>query len=187
MLLAVERANGGELAGLEQVLVAFESLFDRQMDADGYAESCALLCEAGLVEYTDECLGLTPVGRKLLRRTGVPGSSVRPRNVTAELELLEECDLAAAGSVSSPSEEAFEMAGADLSADEETGAEPVLGAALAPKPLGNLFPYGMGPAAQAGQAGSGPRVASRFFGRRTATPEGPMVQPIEEEEPAGGD
>lgn len=138
MLLAVERANGGELAGLEQVLVAFETLFDRQMEADAYADACALLCDAGLVEYSDESLGLTAGGRKLLRRTGVPGSPGRPLQVTEQLAALEEIDLAEAGSVASPDAKAFEQAAAALNEDAGAGDEPVPGDELAPVPPDNL-------------------------------------------------
>jgi len=138
MLLAVERANGGELAGLEQVLVAFETLFHRRMEPEAYADACALLCEAGLVEYTDESLGLTPGGRKLLRRTGVPGSPGRPLQVTEQLAGLEEVDLAEAGSVASPDAKAFERATVSLDEDADVGDEPVPGGELAPEPPDNL-------------------------------------------------
>jgi len=177
MLLAVERANGGELSGLEQVLVAFQTLFDRQMEPEGYARSCALLCRAGLVEFLDECVGLTPAGRKMLRRTGVPGKAERPHNVAEQLALLEELDLAAEGSVPSPTVAAFAAADAALSSDGETGDEPVLGSELAQQPPGSLFPYGW-----VGQVPA-PPVRSRLGHRVVPLPEVPLVRPHEADPP----
>lgn len=177
MLLAVERANGGELSGLEQVLVAFQTLFDRQMEPEGYARSCALLCEAGLVESAGEYVGLSPAGRKLLRRTGVPGSPERPHKVADQLGLLENLDLAPEGSVPCPSVAAFEAASASLGPDGEAGGEPMLGSELAPRPLGNLFPPGW--------VGPSPSPATRWrpLQRHAPVPNVPMVQPADPVQP----
>jgi len=183
MLLAVEQANGGELSGLEQVLVAFEFLFERRMRPEAYAESCALLCEAELVEYRDDSLGLTPAGRKLLRRTGVPGNPERPHKVAEQLALLEALDLAVPGSVAAPPLAAFEAASATLSSDGEAGEEPVLGSELAPPPLGNLSPYGWM------DRPPPPSARSHLFHRHEPLPDVPLVRPheaAEEEGPEAG-
>lgn len=185
MLLAVESANGGELAGLEQILVAFEQLFQHRMQPEAYAASCALLCEAGLVEGNDESLGLTPEGRKLLRRTGVPGAPERPHRVAEQLALFEEPDLADAGSMATPDVAAFAAAASSLEEDGQTGDEPVLGAQLAPRPLGNLG-WGLH------TAPAGRRLMFPLHHRGAALPDVPLVAPygeesadLSEDEPAG--
>jgi hypothetical protein len=101
-LLAVEGANGGEWAGLGQVIVTFNVVFGQSPDVDQFTESCRLLCEAGLIEYVDEGLTLAPAGRKLLRRAGSRRGAGRPQNVTELLEVFDELDLAAEGSVPEP-------------------------------------------------------------------------------------
>ncbi|MGA2211099.1 MAG: hypothetical protein ABSH30_15860 [Acidimicrobiales bacterium] len=181
MLLAVERANGGELAGLEQVLAAFETLFDRQMEPDAYADASALLCEADLVEYTDESLGLTPSGRKLLRRTGVPGSPGRPLQVTEQLATLEPLDLAEAGSVASPDAKTLERAAAALNADADSGDEPVPGDDLAPVPPDNLSPWIAAPDFAQSRLVF-PKLLHHHHG--SPLPEVPLVQPEEADGPA---
>jgi len=179
MLLAVEGANGGELSGLEQVLVAFETLFDRQMEPEAYAQSCALLCEAGLVEFVEGCLGLTPAGRKLLRRTGVPGNPGRPHNVAEQLAPLEELDLAGEGSVPSPTVAAFEAAGAALKSDGAAGDAPLLGSELAPRPRGILSGYG-------GINQGSTRRSPLFHEHDAPVRDAPRVRPDDWDEPEPG-
>jgi len=90
-LVAVERANGGELAPLLQVLWTMQSFTPphlRPSPAE-FAASARLLIELGAVEYLDNQLGLTPEGRKLLRRSGMPND---PRHVALVTELLAEFD-----------------------------------------------------------------------------------------------
>ncbi len=89
-LLAVERANGGELASLEQVVSTFVALFDQPPHPEEFAGSAALLAEAGLVEYESEALGLTPAGRRLLRRAGASNASDRPERLLGLLGELDE-------------------------------------------------------------------------------------------------
>jgi hypothetical protein len=130
-LLAVDAANGGELAGIEQVFEAFEQLFQRRLTPSESADSLALLCEAGFVEYCEGELGLTPHGRKLLRRAGLPRSPDRARKVAELLGELEEADLASEGSVPAPSEEEITDALASLEADDSSDLAPQLGANIA--------------------------------------------------------
>jgi hypothetical protein len=90
-LVAVERANGGELAPLRQVLWTLHSFTPphlRPSPAE-FAASATLLIELGAVEYVENQLGLTPEGRKLLRRSGLPNN---PRHVALVTELLQEFD-----------------------------------------------------------------------------------------------
>lgn len=90
-LVAVERANGGELAPLRQVLWTLHSFTPphlRPSPAE-FAASATLLIELGAVEYVEDQLGLTPEGRKLLRRSGLPNN---PRHVALVTELLQEFD-----------------------------------------------------------------------------------------------
>jgi len=143
MLLAIDRANGGELAGLEQVLVAFEVLFHQPPTAPESADALALLCEAGFVEYLQEEIGLTPHGRKLLRRAGLPESPERPRKVTQLLGELEDMDLAPAGSVPAPTEADVGCALETLHGDQHEGVAPTLGADLVGPAIGaSLSRYG---------------------------------------------
>jgi hypothetical protein len=93
-LLAVEGANGGEWAGLGQVLATFNLLFREWPEPDDFAESCGLLCDAGLVEYENEGLALLAAGRKLLRRAGRHGSPDRPAKVAELLGAFDDGDLA---------------------------------------------------------------------------------------------
>jgi hypothetical protein len=104
-LLAIEAANGGEWASLGQVIVTFKTLFGELPDADGFAESCGLLCDAGLVEFTGEGLDLHPAGRKLLRRAGRHGNPARPAKVTELLLPFDEGDLGEEGAVATPTAE----------------------------------------------------------------------------------
>jgi hypothetical protein len=118
-LLAVEAANGGEWAGLAQVLVTFHLLFGEWPDVPGFTESCGLLCEAGLVEYAEGGLGLSIDGRKLLRRAGKQGAASRPERLTELLAAIDELDLAEEGTVDKPDEDVVASARDHLS-DEVT-------------------------------------------------------------------
>jgi hypothetical protein len=102
-LLSVEGANGGEWAGLAQVVVTFRVMFGRQPEAEEFAESCGLLCDARLIEYARDGLGLTAGARKLLRRAGTEGSEGRPTKVTDLLQEIDENHLADQGAVPEPS------------------------------------------------------------------------------------
>jgi len=133
-LLAVEAANGGELATLEQVVSTFLALFGESPAPARFAEACALLAEASLVEYQDEALGLTSGGRRLLRRAGTMKAAERPERLLSLLRQLDEGDLAPEGSVPAPTAEAVAAALADLDHDLESGNAPVRGDLLAPNP-----------------------------------------------------
>ena len=76
-MVAVERANGGELAPLLQVLWTLHSFTPpgSRPSPAAFAASTTLLVELGVVEYVDDQLGLTPEGRKLLRRSGMPNDA----------------------------------------------------------------------------------------------------------------
>ena len=89
VLVAVERANGGELAPLLQVLWTLHSFTPPRARPSpaAFAASTTVLIEIGVVEYVDGHLGLTPEGRKLLRRSGMPNDS---RHVALVTELLQE-------------------------------------------------------------------------------------------------
>jgi len=131
IFLAVDAANGGELAGIEQIFEVFEQLFRRRLTPSEFAGSLALLCEAGLVEYSESELGVTPRGRKLLRHAGLPGSPDRPKRVTDLLGALEEDDLAPEGSVPAPSEQDITDALANLEADDASGRALRMGSEIA--------------------------------------------------------
>lgn len=102
-LLAVEDANGGEWAELEQVIARFRVLFGQWPHADELSDAFGLLCEAGLVDYRDDGLELTSKGRKLLRHAGMPGNQQRPGKVTRLLGEIPDEQLAEEGSVPEPS------------------------------------------------------------------------------------
>jgi len=91
LLVAVERANGGELAPLEQVLWTLDSLTPpgTHPDPARFATSAKLLTRLGVVEYVEDQLGLTVHGRKLLRRSGLAND---PRHVAHVTELLQGFD-----------------------------------------------------------------------------------------------
>ncbi len=121
-LVAVERANGGELAPLQQVLWTLDGFTPpgSRPSPGGFADSASLLIRLGVVEYVDEQLGLTPEGRKLLRRSGMPND---PRHVAIVTELLQEfedADLEADGSEPSPTEAEVRAALGDAEQIEET-------------------------------------------------------------------
>jgi hypothetical protein len=116
-LVSVEGANGGEWAGLGQVIVTFQVMFGRRPGAEEFTESCGLLCEARLIEYGDGGLGLSAEGRKLLRRAGTEGSPGRPAKVTEMLQELDEDAMADQGSVPEPSVDEVAAALEDLTDD----------------------------------------------------------------------
>ena len=119
-LVAVERANGGELAPLPQVLWTLDSFTppSSRPSPAGFAASTALLVELGVVEYLDDQLGLTPEGRKLLRRSGMPNDARHVAIVTELLQEFDEDDLETDGSVIVPTEEDVHRA---LSEEDGTG------------------------------------------------------------------
>jgi hypothetical protein len=122
-LVAVERANGGELAPLEQVLwtlYGFTPPASRPSPA-GFAASVRHLLEVGLVEYVDSQLGLTPQGRKLLRRSGMPNSPRHVEQVTQLLQESEELDFEPDLTSAAPSEADVRQALSDGKQIEETG------------------------------------------------------------------
>lgn len=146
-LLAVERANGGELATLEQVVSTFLGLFGEPPDAERFSDSSGLLAEAGFVEYQAEELGLTPAGRRLLRHAGGHNSSGRPERLLGLLGELDEGDLAPEGSRPAPTTEAVSAALADLAHDLKSDSRPVQGDLIAPQAAsiwgyGGFGPYG---------------------------------------------
>ncbi|HEV8064832.1 MAG TPA: hypothetical protein VGP46_08380, partial [Acidimicrobiales bacterium] len=98
-LLAVEDANGGELAELYQVVASYHFMFGQWPETAEFTEACGLLCEAGLVEWQGGALGLTPKGRKFLRRAGRHGAAGRPKLVTDLLQGIDDKELADEGSV----------------------------------------------------------------------------------------
>lgn len=104
-LLAVERANGGELAPLEQVILAFEALFGSSVTAPTFAEAIGLLVDAGLVGWEEYGLELTLDGRRLLRRSGTHWDPALPDKVAARLAGIGEEDLAPEGELAAPSED----------------------------------------------------------------------------------
>jgi len=121
-LVAVERANGGELAPLPQVLWTMDGFTPpgSRPSPAGFAASATLLIRLGVVEYLDDQLGLTPEGRKLLRRSGMPND---PRHVAIVTELVQEfeaADLRPDGSVPAPTEADVHAALSDEKQIEET-------------------------------------------------------------------
>ena len=130
-LVAVERANGGELAPLLQVLwtlYGFTPPASRPTPG-GFAASARLLIEVGLVEYVDQQLGLTPHGRKLLRRSGMPNDPRHVTHVTDLLQEFDEIDVERDISVEAPSEADVRQALSDKDEIERTGGvgTPVIG------------------------------------------------------------
>jgi len=95
VLVAVERANGGELAPLSQVLWALDSFTPAasRPSAARFAASAQLLIELGVVEYVEYQLGLTVEGRKLLRRSGLMNDPRHVAHVTALLQEFDEVDV----------------------------------------------------------------------------------------------
>jgi len=131
-LVAVERANGGELAPLLQVLWTLHSFTPpgSRPSPAAFAASTTLLIELGVVEYVDDQLGLTPEGRKLLRRSGMPNDA---RHVALVTEVLQEAggeDFEPDRSPVAPTEEDFQQAIRDGDRIHETdggAGTPVIG------------------------------------------------------------
>lgn len=109
-LLAVDRANGGELAPLPQVLAAFEGLFGSITTAATFTESLSLLIDARLVEWHNPALGLTVEGRKAIRRSGTPWDAELASKLADRLARIGEEELAPEGELPAPSEEDLEEA-----------------------------------------------------------------------------
>lgn len=124
LLIAVERANGGELAPLAQVLWTRSSL-DRAAPPPGpeaLERSVGLLVDARLVEFIAGQLGLTPAGRKLLRRAGgMPNDPRHLERVAALLADIDDGQLSGAGEAPSPSAEQLRRAAGDEQEVEESG------------------------------------------------------------------
>jgi hypothetical protein len=131
-LLAVESANGGEWADLEQVASGYLQLFKRMPEVDDFSFACALLCEADLIAYAQGGLELTPKGRKLLRHSGMPSSPARPGKVTDLLNAIADADIADEGSVPEPTLDEISTAIGHLSHDFGAGDGPMMGADVAP-------------------------------------------------------
>jgi len=95
VLVAVERANGGELAPLEQVLWTLASLTPAGSHPDPvrFAASVQLLIRIGVVEYVEAQLGLSVEGRRLLRRSGLLNDPKHVAHVTHLLQEFDELDL----------------------------------------------------------------------------------------------
>lgn len=131
-LLAVERANGGELAPLEQVIVAFEQLFGTSVTASTFTESLSLLIDARLIDWSNGGLELSYEGRKTIRRSGMHSSPDFPDKVAEKLAELDEDDLAPEGELPAPTEHEVAEAMAALGRGQLTGDVPVPGLAIPP-------------------------------------------------------
>jgi hypothetical protein len=131
-LLAVERANGGELAPLEQVVVSFEGLFGSSVTAGTFAESLALLVDAGLIDWTNHALELTLDGRRTIRRSGSHWDTDFPDKVADRLSRIDEEDLSPEGELPSPSEHDILGALHSLGRGRLEGNAPVPGEVIAP-------------------------------------------------------
>jgi hypothetical protein len=121
-LVAVERANGGELAPLLQVLWTLHGFTppgSRPSPAE-FAASTTLLIELGVVEYLDYQLGLTPEGRKLLRRSGMPNDARHVAFVTEVLQEFGEDDFEPDESAATPTEEDVRQALSEGDGVQET-------------------------------------------------------------------
>jgi len=121
-LVAVERANGGELAPLPQVLRTLNSFTPSgsRPVAASFANSVRLLIDFGVVEYIDSQLGLTPEGRKLLRRSGMPNDSRHVALVTGLLQEFDEYELEPEESVIAPTEQDVQEALGDADRVQQT-------------------------------------------------------------------
>ncbi|MGO9206943.1 MAG: hypothetical protein ACLQBX_12335 [Candidatus Limnocylindrales bacterium] len=136
-LVAVERANGGELAPLLQVLWTLHSFTPPRSrpSAAEFAASTTHLVEIGVVEYVDNQLGLTPEGRKLLRRSGMPNDPRHVALVAESLRELEERDLEPDGPPAGPTVQDVRQAMSDGDRIQETdggAGTPVIGEAYSP-------------------------------------------------------
>jgi len=183
-LVAVERANGGELAPLAQVLWTLDQFTPpgaQRPTAAGFSFSATLLIELGVVEYVDHQLGLTPAGRKLLRRSGLPNSSHHLSHVIEVLQEYDEQDFESQGSRPAPTEADVRQALSDGERIEETTGgvgTPVLGEEVSLYAQGLVMGSHWVPAvlpADAGPTGGDarpPADAAGFPGR----PEGPSTE-----------
>lgn len=131
-LLAVERANGGEIAPLEQVVVAFEALFGSSVAASTFTESISLLIDAGMVAWTDYALELTLEGRRMIRRSGARWDHELPDKVAERLSRISEDELAPEGELPAPTEEEVLGAMHALGRGRLEGKAPVPGDVIAP-------------------------------------------------------
>ncbi len=131
-LLAVERANGGELAPLDQVIVAFEGLFGQSVTATTFAESLSLLIDAGLVNWAAPRLELTVDGRRMIRRSGSHWDPDFPDKVAERLSRIGEDELAPEGELPAPTEADVLSALGSLKRGRLEGWAPVTGDAVAP-------------------------------------------------------
>ncbi len=141
-LLAVERANGGEVAPLEQVIVAFEGLFGSSVTATTFAESLALLVDASLIGWTGAGLELTYEGRKTIRRSGSHWDPDFPDKVAERLSRIEEAELAPEGELPCPGEEEVRSAMAALERGQIVGQAPLTGDAIAPSGMAGRHTMG---------------------------------------------
>jgi hypothetical protein len=144
VLVAVERANGGELAPLVQVLWALNAFTPpaSRPDAARFAASASCLVDLGIVEYLDGQLGLTVEGRKLLRRSGLPNDPRHVLVVTGLLQEFDDLDIDRDEPVPGPTEEEVRRALSDEEDIEETEGgvgTPFIGAAV---PNSSVFPFG---------------------------------------------
>jgi hypothetical protein len=121
-LVAVERANGGELAPLMQVLWTLDSVVPpgSRPDPARFAASVTLLIELGVVEYVENQLGLTVEGRKLLRRSGLPNDARHVARVTDLLQEFDELDIDRDKPATAPTEHDVRRALSDEEQTEET-------------------------------------------------------------------
>ena len=123
--------DGGELAPLAQVLWTLDSFTPpgSRPSAAGFAASTALLVELGVVEYLEDQLGLTPEGRKLLRRSGMPNDARHVVIVTELLQEFDEDDLETDGSLIVPTESdvAHALSEEDGIGEPDDGMAPVVG------------------------------------------------------------
>ena len=136
-LLAVERANGGELAPLEQVLGAFENLFGSSVTASTFTESVGLLIDAGLADWDRGGLELSVEGRKAIRRAGAHWDAELPDKLADRLALLKEADLAPEGERPAPSEEEVRDAMASLHGGLLEATADAGGAEIPPSKMGD--------------------------------------------------
>ena len=189
-LLAVERANGGELAPLEQVLMAFEGLFGSSVTAGTLSESIALLIDAGLVDWANGGLELTVEGRRTIRRSGSHWDAELPDKVADRLSRIQEDDLSPEGELPSPTEEDLLGAMASLGRGRIDGSAPVTGDAIAPSGmagrqtiaarLGAGLPLGYGIRIDVPGVSSRPLQAPRPPEDESDAPSPPLVAPDDE-------
>ena len=85
-----------------------------------FAASTTLLIELGVVEYLDYQLGLTPEGRKLLRRSGMPNDARHVAFVTEVLQEFGEDDFEPDESAATPTEEDIRQALSEGDGVQET-------------------------------------------------------------------